>query len=332
VDAVDQNGWMLRRYQPEIVLVTALVVVSAFYARLEYIPSFADRHVAVAEEKYGFDVGEPGPWFSAWSLGDGQAYAMIAVDPTGDKLAEHVSEAGYRFARAGYGWSTWAFALGEPHLVPYALAAVGGLSLVGVLLVAIRIRRSLGARAWLLVLNPALFAGFAGDTSEPLGILMLAFTMAWGSWVAAVFLGVTRPTFLVGVWGRWRLFVPGVVAAASLALYSLFAFGAEALFPAGGRLALPFLAYVEHLSIWGLILAGVATATVILGIRERDWSWAMAGILVLCFGPDVLRDPINAWRAAGFIPVLWAFGPNFAATATSVPSLTSQDTASNRST
>jgi len=316
---------MLRRYRVEIVLVVALVVISAFYARWEYIPTFADRHVAVAEEKYGFDVGEPGPWFSAWSLGDGQAYAMIAVDPTGDKLAEHVSEAGYRFARAGYGWATWAFALGKTDLVPYALAVVGALSLVGVLLVAIRIRPSLGARAWLMILNPALFAGFAGDTSEPLGILMLAFAMAWGSRVATVFLGVTRPTFLVGVWGRWRLFIPGVLAAAMLAVYSLFAFGAGALVPAGGRLTLPFLAYVEHLSLWGLTLAGVATATVTAGIRARDWSWAMAGALVLCFGPDVLRDPMNAWRAAGLIPVLWAFGPNFAAMPKSVPPLTSQD-------
>lgn len=322
---------MLRRYRVEIVLVTAVVVVSAFYARWEYIPSFADRHVAVAEETYGFDVGEPGPWFSAWSLGDGQAYAMIAVDPTGDKLAENVSEAGYRFARAGYGWLTWAFALGQTDLVPYAFAVVGALSLVGVVLVAIRIRPRVGARAWLLVLNPALFVGFAGDTSEPLGILMLAFAMAWGSWVAAMFLGVTRPTFLIGVWGRWRFFVPGVVAAGGLALYSLFAFGAEALVPTGGRLTLPFLAFVEHSSIWGLTLALVATATVIAGIRARDWSWALAGVLVLCFGSDVLRDPINAWRAAGFIPVLWAFGPNFATKDRSVPPLTSQETVSNRS-
>ena len=36
-----------------------------------------------SELRYDFDVGEPGPWFSDWSLGDGQAYVMIALDPSG---------------------------------------------------------------------------------------------------------------------------------------------------------------------------------------------------------------------------------------------------------
>ncbi len=43
----------------------------------------------------------------------------------------------------------------------------------------------------------------------------------------------------------------------------------------------------------------------------RDWSWVIAGLFVLCFGPDVLGDPVNAWRVAGFLPVLWAFGTNY---------------------
>lgn len=54
-----------------------------------------------------------------------------------------------------------------------------------------------------------------------------------------------------------------------------------------------------------------ALAAVGLGFRRRDWSWALAGVFVLCFGPDVLRDLVNAWRAAGFVPVLWAFGPGY---------------------
>lgn len=69
-------------------------------------------HVEVSEQKYEFEVGEPGKWFTAWSLGDGQAYAMIAADPSGELLATNISEAGYRFARAGFragclGGVTW---------------------------------------------------------------------------------------------------------------------------------------------------------------------------------------------------------------------------------
>ena len=205
---------MPRRYRLEIILVVAIVAVVAVYVRWAYIPSFSDRHVEISEEKYDFDVGEPGPWFSAWSLGDGQAYVLIALDPTGGKLAEEIPEAGYRFARAGYGWAGWAVSLGRADFVPYALALVGAVCLVGVLALAVRMRPVLGPRSWLMVLNPALFIGFAGDTSEPMGILFLAMALAWDSWVSAIFLGVTRPTFLVALWGRWKLFLIGVGTAA----------------------------------------------------------------------------------------------------------------------
>lgn len=302
---------MIRRYRLEVLLVVAVVVVLSVYVRWSYIPSSSDRHVAVSEAKYDFDVGEPGPWFSAWSLGDGQAYVLIALDPSGNKLAEEIPEAGYRFARAGYGWSGWAASLGRADLVPYSLALVGALCLAGVLAVAVRMRSVLGPRSWLMVLNPALFIGFAGDTSEPMGILFLAIAIAGGSWVATLLLGVSRPTFLVGLWERWRLLLLGGAAAAALALYSLVAFGFEALIPSGGRLSLPLLAYIDYPSSWGVLLAMAAIATLSIGVLRRDWSWILAGLFVLCFGSDVLRDPVNAWRAAGFLSVMWAFGPRW---------------------
>jgi hypothetical protein len=301
---------MVRKHRIEIVLVVAIVLLGATYARWQFIPPFADRQVALSQEKYGFEVGEPGPWFSAWSIGDGQAYVMIGVDPSGQHLASQISEAGYRFARAGYGWATWAVSMGKDHLVPYVLAIVGGLAVLGVLAVAIRMRRKLGARSWLMVLNPALFIGFAGDTSEPMGILLLAIALGWNSWLSAALLGITRPSFLLASWGKWRLLVPGVVAAATLAIYSALSFGLDAMVPSGGRLGLPVVAYLEHLSGWGGILGLLAVGTVVVGLNRRDWSWVLSGLFVLCFGADVLRDPVNAWRAAGFLPVLLAFGTN----------------------
>lgn len=300
-----------RDVRREIFLLVLLVVLTAAYVRWTYIPSFSDRHVAVSEEKYDFDVGEPGPWFSAWSLGDGQAYVLIALDPSGAKLAEEIPEAGYRFARAGYGWAGWAASLGRADFVPYALALVGALCLVGVLAVSVRMRPVLGPRSWLMVLNPALFIGFAGDTSEPMGILLLSMALAWGWWTAAALLGMTRPTFLVAVWGRWRFLLFGVLGAIAIALYGLISFGTSALIPSGGRLGLPVVAYFEHPSAWGVLLAGAALVTLAFGIGKRDWAWILAGGFVLCFGTDVLRDPVNAWRAVGFLPVMWAFGPGW---------------------
>ena len=302
---------MPRRYRLEIILVVAIVAVVAVYVRWAYIPSFSDRHVEISEEKYDFDVGEPGPWFSAWSLGDGQAYVLIALDPTGDKLAEEIPEAGYRFARAGYGWAGWAASIGRADFVPYALALVGAVCLVGVLALAVRMRPVLGPRSWLMVLNPALFIGFAGDTSEPMGILFLAMALAWGSWVAATLLGVTRPTFLVALWGRWKLFLVGVGTAALLAIYVVVGVGPEQVMPGGGRLGMPLFAYIDHPSVWGLALASASIATVVVGALRRDYAWILSGLFVLCLGSDVLRDPINAWRSAGLISVLWAFGPGF---------------------
>jgi hypothetical protein len=302
---------MQRRFRLEILLIAAIVFASAVFVRWLYIPTWADRHIELSEERYEFDVGEPGQWFSAWSLGDGQAYVMIAVDPRGGLIDSQISEAGYRFARAGYGWATWAISLGQETLVPYALAIVGALSLAGVVLVATRMRPILGPRSWLMVFNPALFIGFAGDTSETMGIFLLAVATAWGSWLAATMLGITGPTFLVNLWGNWRPFLTGVSAAIALALYGLVAFGADSMIPAGGRLGLPLVAYGQQVGIWGFLLASAAVATIVVGVKKRDWAWILAGLFVLSFGPDVVRDPVNAWRAAGFLPVMWAFGPGF---------------------
>ena len=302
---------MPKKYRLEILLVVVIALLMSVYVRARYIPSFSERHVAVAEDKYDYDIGEPGPWFSAWSLGDGQAFVMIALDPTGRKLDQEIDEAGYRFSRAGYGWAVAFVSLGQADLIPYGLALVGLLSFLALIVIAVRLRPILGSSAWILLANPAVYIGLGGDTSEPLGILLLTIAMASSGWLAAVLLGITRPSFLIAVWGRWSQFLPGSAAALILGVYSLLVFGFDALIPAGGRLGIPLAAYFEHGSLWGWLLAGFAMATVALGLRLRDWAWVLAGAFVVCFGADVLRDPANAWRAAGFLPVLWAFGLHY---------------------
>jgi hypothetical protein len=292
----------------EVFLAVAVVVALGLYARIAYIPTFGERHVEVAEEKYGIEVGDPSKWFSAWSLGDGQAYAMLAVDPSGRVLDDNVAEAGYRYARIGYPMTIWLVSAGRSSLVPYAMALVGTVSVLGVAIVAIRFRGRLGVRAYLLLLNPALYIGFAGDTSEPLGVLLLVIAMATGAWWASCLIGITRPTYLIGLWGKWRPLIAGVAAAGVVAFYSLVAFGLEEMIPAGGRLGFPFAGYLDDPSMWTLSLCVLAAATVMVGLRRRDWSWVLSGLFVLSFGPDVVADPVNAWRAAGLLPVLWAFG------------------------
>jgi hypothetical protein len=308
---VDENALMPRGVVREVMIVSAIVLIAALGVRTVYQPIDPQGAIDRVEEIYDLDIGSPHPWFTAWALGDGQAYALIAADPSGHKLADNVREAAYRYARAGYGWSAGAIVLGSQPRVPYALASVGVIALLATLGLATWLRVRMGPRAWWIVLNPALYLGFAGDTSEPMAIALLVVAMAWDSWVAAALLGVTRPTYLVSVWGRWRLVLPGLAAASILAGYSLLAFGSDAMIPSAGRIGLPFVAYLDHISLAGVALLAVALVTTIIGARRREWAWVLAGVFVLCFGDDVLRDPINAWRAAGFVPVLWAFGPGY---------------------
>jgi hypothetical protein len=297
----------------EILVVSVIVLLAAFYVRAEYIPPWAERNLAVAEEKWGLPVSGVSPWFSAWTLGDGQAYAAIAADPLALELGDHLRGAGYRYQRAGYSWLTWVVSGGQRVAIPYALAAVGALAVIGTLMLAISLRTRLGPTAWFLVLNPALYIGFAGDTAEPMAILLLGMTLASNSVLAAVALGVTRPDYLIAVLGRWRPFLAGLGVAAILAIYVTVRFGLETMVP-GGALGLPFVNYIEKPSIAGWLLAALAVATGVIGLRYRNWTWVVVGLFVLCFSYDVLEEPVNAWRAAGLMPVLWAFGPRVVGT------------------
>jgi hypothetical protein len=200
---------------------------------------------------------------------------------------------------------------GIDELVPYGLALVGAASLAGTLVLAIALRDRLGWKTWLLTANPAIYLGFAGDTSEPLGALLLALALANGSILGVILLGVTRPTYLLGLITRWKLLIWGVGAAVALGGYSLWRFGLEGAQVDGGRIGPLLTAYFENPSVTAWVLVVSALVTVILGLRARDWAWVLGGLFVLSFGHDVTLDPVNALRAAGFLPILWGFGPGY---------------------
>lgn len=105
----------------------------------------------------------------------------------------------------------------------------------------------------------------------------------------------------------------GLVATGFLGVYSLWRFGTEQFIPRGGRIGLPLIGYFDNFSVGGWLLALAAATTVVIGARRRDWTWVVVGVFVLSFGTEVTENPINAWRAAGLVPVLWAFGPGYRA-------------------
>jgi hypothetical protein len=301
---------MRREHRFEVVIVSIIVLMAAFYARAEYIPSFADEHLEVAADRWGLPVSDAGAWFSAWTLGDGQAFAVIAADPLGLEFGDDLKDPGYRYQRAGYAWLVWVGSAGQPGLIPYAMAAVGGLAVIGTLILAISLRKRHGPMAWFLVLNPALYIGFAGDTAEPLAILLLGLALASSRPWAGAALGAVRPDYLIALLGRWKTLAYGVAVAALVVGYSIIRFGVGSLFPPGARLfGLPLAGYFESPTVAGWILAACAVATLAIGVRYRNWAWAVVGLYVLCFSYSVVFAPVNAWRAAGLMPVLWAFGP-----------------------
>jgi hypothetical protein len=287
--------------------VGAIVVVACCLCVFVWVPANWEQGLARAESAWDLPVSEVGPWFSGWTFGDGQAFAVVATDPLGDDAGATLGDPAYRYMRAGFGWLTWMVSLGRPGMVPYAMTAIGLASIGLLYLLAVRRRGHLGPSAWLLCLNPAVFVALARGTAESLGVLLL--TLAWltGRWAWAAALGVVRPSFLVALVGKRRLVGSGLIVGVCIALSAAWRFGFD-LSQYGGRLTLPVVGYVKAADALSWLVALAALATVLLGIRERRWDWMVAGTFVLCLAPAVVEHSINSIRAAGMLPVLWAIG------------------------
>lgn len=292
----------------EVGLVALTVLALALTYRYAWTTPFWESDLLGAQERLNLPVAGAGRWFSGWTRVDGQAYALIAADPLGIDVGWQLGHPSYRYGRAGFGWLAWLASFGQAEFIPYGMAAVGVLALIGTFAVALWFRPKLGQAAWLLVFNPAVFIGFAGDMAETLAVLLLALGLGMGSGWASVFLGIVRPTYLVAMFSHWKLAAWGIGTAIALGFFWITRFGLE-LGQYGGRLGLPFVGYAEHPSIHSIGLALLAAITMGVGSRSRNWAWVASGLVVLCFAGGVVEEAANSWRAGGMLLVLWAFGP-----------------------
>lgn len=130
-----------------------------------------------------------------------------------------------------------------------------------------------------------------------------------GRW-ASVALAVIRPSYMAALVGRHRLLVGGSSTAAGMGVLWVLRFGLDS-DQFGATLGRPFLGYIVEPSVQSIGLFVFAAVTLAVGLRHRDWSWVASAAMVMCFTGPVLHASANAWRAAGLLFVLWAFGPGY---------------------
>lgn len=268
-------------------------------------------HWQVLGQLTGIDFGDWPAIFYTGGGGDGEIFATFAADPVGSGPSQLVLIPVYRYSRVGFSWLGWMFSLGNEEWVLPALFTVGLLSIALIGFIAGVVRERLGPRAWLLIVNPAVFFGFAGDTAEPLGLLFLTLAMLGTGLWASFALGATRPTYALALLGRWPLFLSTMTAALGVRIIAGLVFATSIFQGADGAFGLPFTAFFTHPSLIGFLVLGSGLFTLAVGAMKRDLAWIVSGVLVVVLGDSVLANPINAIRAVGMLPVMWAFGPNW---------------------
>ncbi|MGA7097452.1 MAG: hypothetical protein WB245_07780 [Acidimicrobiia bacterium] len=259
------------------------------------------------ERESGLDVGPDTEWFANGLSGDGAVYAIMATDPFGSAQGALILDPSYRYARVGYSWVSSALVLGRRSLILMGLSFTGLICVGLVTFMAAGLRDQLGLKTWLLVLNPALFIGALYDTAEPLAIVLLVAGFVAGLRLCSLALAVVRPTYAVAVANRPATFVAVIVLSILFRLVWVAHFG-DSIMGGASNLAFPFTGVASSPNPVGFAVLVAGLVTLIGGIRARSWSWLAAGLLVCCLGGPVYADPINAVRAAGMLPVLWAFG------------------------
>ena len=275
-----------------------------------------------------FDLDLPGwyedhPFFLRWTRGDGQAFVALASDLDLDGAAQELAVPVYRYARVGYAWLGRVAALGRVSLVPIGLMAVNALALLTLGVLTSHVAQTGGRMAYLLAANPALYVGFASDTAEPLGVVLLvaalvASSKAAGRWSSG-WLAAVRPSLATALPTRRRdlpmtLLSFGVIAVV-VRIIGIVGLGGDTSIPPN-TFVVPLTGYLEgwrSLSPGAAVVAGIplmaGLATVVVGLtRKRGWmrlAWLATGFLVLTFGSAVLRSPFNWTRAAAAVPTLW---------------------------
>ena len=165
--------------------------------------------------------------------------------------------------------------------------------------------------------------GFASDTAEPLGVLLLvaaivASSRKVGRWSAG-WLAVVRPTLATALPARrgdltFTLVTFGAVAAV-IRIIGMVGLGGDTTIPPS-TVVVPVTGYLEawrSMSAGAAVVAGIplvaGLATCAIGfISKRGWmrlAWLATGLLVVMLGSAVLHNPFNWTRAAAALPVLW---------------------------
>jgi hypothetical protein len=230
----------------------------------------------------------------------------MAADPLGTDEGWGINVPHYRYQRVGYSWAAAAIVFGQENLLLAGLTIVGLLSVGGVVFIAHRQRDILGLRAWWLLVNPALYIGALNDTAEPMAILLLTVAFVSGGIWSSLGLAFVRPSYVIALADRPRRLFAALGTAVLLRLVWSLHFDGS-VFTTVGNLGLPFVGFVHEPSLSGslVLLAGVITFAI--GVRIRSWAWVFSGLLVVCLSASVFVVPIHAMRAAGMLPVLWAF-------------------------
>ena len=284
-----------------LVVVASVAVVRAVAAG-EWDLANLDRRQAES----GIAFGPETEFFAAGLHGDGAVFAIIAADPFGTDEGKAIYVPEYRYQRAGYSWAVAGVVFGQENFLLAGLAVVGLLSVGGVIFIAHRQRDRLGMRSWLLLVNPALYIGALNDTAEPLAILLLtAAFVSSGVW-SSLGLAFVRPSYVVGLADRPGRFFAALGAAVLMRLVWSLHFDGS-FFTTVGNIGLPFVGFVSEPSLLGFLVLFAGVTTFATGVRTRSWAWILSGLLVVCLSASVFVVPTHAVRAAGMLPVLWAF-------------------------
>jgi hypothetical protein len=245
-------------------------------------------------------------------VGDGQAFAALAQDPTLARPtvfratandAPDSAEAAYRAQRPLLGWLAWAASGGQPGVVPAAMLAltIGSAALLAV--VAARLAGDLGRRveaAPLVLLAPGAMVvlGWTGVEllAAGLGLAGAASWLAGRRGLAVALLAaaaLSRETLLVvpaalaaadllgpcALRRSWRRVTPLAVAPLAWAGWVLVVHARLGSWPGdagAARIGLPFGSVLEAASHWGPVDVVVLAVTVGLGVvgwRRLDRAW-----------------------------------------------------------
>lgn len=283
-----------------IAVVAALTIRFLSASPLDYL------HYSVLSDLTGIDFGQWPDVFYTSGNGDGEVFAVLAVDPFGSGPSQMIPSVVYRYLRIGMSWLAFVLSFGQEGLVLPALLAIGLSAVATVGFLSGFWRQRFGVRSWALVLNPAMYIGFVGDTAEPLGILLLVFALVGTGYWAAVALGVTRPTFGVALLGRWQPLSVLVVTTIVVNIAAALIFDGSILDSPTRSFAFPAIGYFNEPSVVGFLVLASGAFTLLRGIFRRDLAWIVSGLLVVALGEAITLNPLNAVRAAGMLPVLWA--------------------------